>query len=130
MKIGRISLLVGAALLTVSACASPRSTTQAANGSVASPASVGVDIENNNFSDVDVYVVSEGLATRLGTVTGNTTAHYNLDPSFLPTDQLRLVATPIGGNGRASSGPLNVSPGQTIHFTVAPRLRQSFADVR
>jgi hypothetical protein len=41
-----------------------------------------------------------------------------------------VVATPIGGNGRASSGPLIVSPGQTVNFTIGPVLSQSFATVQ
>ena len=79
---------------------------------------------------LDVYVVSEGLATRVGDVTGNSTARFTLDPSFFPSNELRVIATPVGGNGRASSGSLNVAPGQTITFTIAPVLRQSSATVR
>lgn len=82
-------------------------------------------VQNRYFGDMDVYVVSAGLATRLGTVTGGSTASYTLDPSFFPSTDLRIVATPLGGNGRASSGPVLASPGQTITFTIAPELRQS-----
>ncbi|HKW49630.1 MAG TPA: hypothetical protein VJN70_19390 [Gemmatimonadaceae bacterium] len=92
--------------------------------------SVGLVVQNHNFYDTDVYVVSEGLATRIGEVTGNSTAHFVLDPSFFPSKELRIVATPIGGNGRATSGPQSVSPGQTIDFTIAPVLRQSSATIR
>ena len=91
---------------------------------------VGVLVQNQNFSDMDLYVVSEGLATRIGDVTGNSSARFTLDPSFFPTSELRLIATPVGGNGRASSGPLNVTSGQTITFTIAPVLRQSSATIR
>lgn len=82
-------------------------------------------VQNRYFGDMDVYVVSEGLATRLGMVTSGTTASYTLDPSFFPSTDLRIVATPLGGNGRASSGPVLARPGQTITFTIAPVLRQS-----
>jgi hypothetical protein len=79
---------------------------------------------------MDLYVVSEGLATRIGDVTGNNTAHFVLDPSFFPANEIRIIATPVGGNGRASSGALNVGPGQTIDFTIGSSLRQSSARVR
>lgn len=92
--------------------------------------SVGLVVQNQNFYDMDVYVVSQGIATRVGDVTGNTTARFRLDPSFFPSTELRIVATPVGGNGRAFSGPLNVGPGQSIVFTIAPVLRQSTATVR
>ena len=100
------------------------------NAPAGAQGAVGLVVQNQNFYDMDVYVVAEGLATRLGTVTGNSKAHFNLNPSFVPTDQLRLVATPIGGNGRASSGNVLASPGQTIVFTIAPALRQSSVMVK
>ena len=76
---------------------------------------IGLVAQNQNFSDMDLYVVSEGLATRIGDVTGNSTAHFTLDPSFFPSNELRIIATPIGGNGRASSGPLTIGPGDRLH---------------
>lgn len=91
---------------------------------------VGLTVQNQNFYDMDVYVVSEGLATRVGDVTGNSTGRFTLDPSFFPSNELRIIATPVGGNGRASSGQLTVAPGQTIVFTVAAVLRQSSAIIR
>jgi hypothetical protein len=101
-----------------------------ANAPTGTQGAVGLVVQNQNFYDMDVYVVSEGLATRVGDVTGNSSAQFVLDPSFFPSNELRVVATPVGGNGRASSGPLSVSPGQTIHFTIASTLRQSTATIR
>lgn len=92
--------------------------------------SVTLVVKNDNFNDVDVYVVSSGLPTRVGTVNGLTTARFALSPSLVTAPDLRIVATPIGGNGRASSGPLIAGPGQTINFTVGSRLSQSFATVQ
>ncbi len=86
-------------------------------------------VRNDNFADVDVYAVSSGLATRVGTVTGNTSSRFALRSSIIATD-FRIVATPIGGNGRASSGPLLVNGGQTVNFTVASVLSQSTATVQ
>jgi hypothetical protein len=101
-----------------------------ANAPEGTQGAVGLVVQNQNFYDMDLYVVSEGLATRIGDVTGNSTGRFTLDPSFFPTNELRIIATPVGGNGRASSGPLNVSPGQTITFTIASVLRQSSATIR
>jgi hypothetical protein len=101
-----------------------------ANAPEGTQGAVGLVVQNQNFYDMDVYVVSEGVATRVGDVTGNSTARFRLDPSFFPSNELRIVATPVGGNGRAFSGPLTVGPGQTIVFTVAPILRQSSASIR
>jgi hypothetical protein len=87
-------------------------------------------VQNQNFNDVDVYAVAGGLATRIGTVTGNSTGRFGLSEALYTAPDFRIVATPIGGNGRASTGPLVVSPGQTIEFTVAPVLRMSSVMLR
>lgn len=101
-----------------------------ANAPESAQGAVGLVVQNQNFYDMDIYVVSESVATRVGDVNGNSTARFRLDPSFFPSNELRVVATPVGGNGRAFSGPLNVSPGQSIVFTIAPVLRQSSAAIR
>jgi hypothetical protein len=101
-----------------------------ANAPEGTRGAVGLVVQNQNFNDMDLYVVSEGLATRVGDVTGNSTARFSLDPSFFPASEIRVIATPVGGNGRASTGPLNVSAGQTIVFTIGSVLRQSTASIR
>ncbi len=90
---------------------------------------VAVRVENNALTDVDVYAVSQGVARRLGTVLSTASSDFVLDPSYFPTGQLRLIAAPIAGNGRASSGLLNVMPGQTVEFDIAPHLPDSSAIV-
>src|SRR5207245_1646112 len=103
----------GTALSSLSAC----SRANQAAGEVAPASAIGLQVKNENFLDMDVYAVSQGLATRVGTVTGNSSRTFVLDQSVAAQD-LRIVATPIGGNGRASSGTVTVSPGQTIQFTI------------
>jgi len=100
------------------------------NAPAGTQGAVGLVVQNQNFYDMDLYVVSEGLATRIGDVGGNSSAHFTLDPSFFPSSDFRIIATPVGGNGRASSGPLSVGAGQTINFTIAPVLRHSSASIR
>ena len=88
-------------------------------------------VENQNFYDVDIYALSSGLPTRIGTVSGTSgTARFALNATIIGASDFRLVAAPIGGNGRASSGPLLVGPGRTIKFTITPSLAQSHAEVQ
>jgi hypothetical protein len=89
-----------------------------------------LNVENQNFYDVDVYALSSGLPTRIGTVSGNSTQTFTLRSTVYTATDFRLVATPIGGNGRAASGILAVAPGQTVKFTIAPVLNQSFAQIQ
>jgi len=103
--------------------------TNEAGGEVAPSTALGLHVKNENFMDMDVYAVSDGLATRLGTVTGNGSRNFGLDASLANQD-FRIVATPIGGNGRASSGSIAVAPGQTIDFTIGSVLRNSRVFIR
>jgi hypothetical protein len=116
---------VGATFGSVSAC----SRNNQAAGDISPADVVSVQVRNENFLDMDVYVVSQGLATRLGTVTGNGTRHFVLDRSVSSQD-FSVVATPIGGNGRASSGALRIGPGQTVDFTIGSLLNNSSVLVR
>jgi hypothetical protein len=92
----------------------------------------GVDlvVRNDNFADMDLYAIADGLPTRIGTVTGNSSQRFELSESMYRSTDLRIVGTPIGGNGRASTGPIQVGAGQTIYFSIAPTLRQSTVSVR
>src|SRR5215470_12215730 len=115
-----IAPIVGGAGLT--ACGHTRES----GGEVVPASAVGLDVKNQNFLDVDVFSIVDGMSTRLGTVTGNGSRHFLLDPS-VGTRDFHLVAVPIGGAGRASSGSLAVSSGQTVIFTVGAVLSNSNA---
>ena len=110
---------------TATACSRPNE----AGGELAPANSIGLVVKNQNFYDMDVYAVSQGLATRVGTVTGNSSRTFTLHPSLASQD-LRIVATPIGGNGRASSGNVQAGAGQTIEFTIGSMLAHSTVIIR
>ena len=95
-----------------------------AGGEVVPATSVGLDVRNQNFLDVDVFQIVDGFSTRLGTVTGNGSRHFLLDP-MVGSRNFHLLAVPIGGAGRASSGTVAVSAGQTIVFSVGAVLANS-----
>ena len=84
-----IALLVASATVPISACSR---TTQAA-GDLAPAASIGLSVTNQNFLDMDVYAVSDGLATRLGTV--DIAARG-------PREDVRLGVRPGRGSGARS----------------------------
>jgi|SRR6185503_4137407 len=128
MRSNRIIIALFAAAATVSTVSGCARTGQAA-GDLAPATSIGLNVKNQNFYDMDVYAVSDGLATRLGMVNGNNARSFKLHSSLASRD-LRIVATPIGGNGRASTGEVVVAPGQTIEFTIGSTLRNSTVSVR
>jgi hypothetical protein len=118
-------LAVGSLLSAGGAC----SRANQAAGEISPANMITVVVKNENFLDMDVYAVSQGLATRLGTVTGNGTRTFLSDASMAAQD-FRIVATPIGGNGRASTGALVVSPGQTVDFRIGSTMRNSSVFIR
>jgi len=87
-------------------------------------------VRNDNFADMDLYAVSSGLATRIGTVSGLSTQSFALSSTMIGGSDFRVVATPIGGNGRASTGALLVRGGSVIDFRIASVLNQSVGSVR
>ncbi len=127
----RVRRLLGGLLVaaTTGFAATACTRTNEAAGTLAPANVIGLRVQNNNFLDVDVYALSQGVPTRLGTVTGNTARTFVVDGSLV-TQDFRIIATPIGGSGQASTGALLVSPGQTIEFTVGSTLRNSTVSIR
>lgn len=119
----RVAVGVFAAMTTLSAVTACSHYGQAA-GDIAPSNAIAVQVHNDNFLDMDVFAVSQGVATRLGTVSGTGSRTFVMDAS-LATPGLRVIATPIGGSGRASSGSLSVAPGQTIEFRIGTLLSNS-----
>ncbi len=124
----RARAAVAAAILSFAAIGCRSGSPFQGNGP-APQGAVTLNVDNQNFNDMELWVVSQGLATRLGVVGGLSKDAFMLGPSFFPSVDLRIVATPIGGNGRAWSEPLSVGPGQTIDFKISPQARLSTATV-
>ena len=127
------TVIISTLSLTAVACArNPDVQTESANGDVSlTDGSVAVTVKNNNYSNMDVYaIVDGGEAIRLGTVTGLSSSTLLARPSMFSTGTLRLTASPIGGGGVGRSGPLSVSSGQTVTFTIESSLALSFGVVR
>jgi hypothetical protein len=89
-----------------------------------------LDLKNDSFLDVDVFVIADGLATRVGDVSSTSERKFMIRESVWRAGDLRFVATPIGGNGRANSGPVTVSAGSTVFFNVNNTFRNSSVSVR
>ena len=90
---------------------------------------IPVHVKNENFLDMNVSVVSNGVSRRLGLVSGNSSASFKVEWSLASAQGIILTATPIGGRGSAGSGSLIVAPGQVIDFKIGSVLRQSTASV-
>jgi len=81
-----------------------------------------VQVENQAFLDMNIYVLSDGGGRRrLGTVTGNTNQTFVIPQDVIgPANSVRFLAEPIGANRAPVSNSLSVRPGQTVTLTIPP----------
>ena len=91
------------------------------------PDPIPIRVINENYLDMNVYMVANSVTRRLGTVNGNGKGDFSVPWSAVASSSVTLVGVPIGGSGRAVSGALNVGVGQAISFRIASTLRQSVA---
>lgn len=90
-----------------------------------------VQVTNNNWSDVRVYVERDGVQIRLGAVTTMATEVFRLPRTLMETGgAIRLIADPIGANDSHTTHSLLVWPGQMVSYTIANDLAISWATVR
>lgn len=131
MRTQLAATLLAAVLGAACAGRSPRVvTTTESGGEVDVRAPVTIRVKSEYTGPLVVYAMTEGRATRLGDVQGSRVEEFRLPSTSIPTNGITLVAVPVGGSARASSGTLLVGPGQTVEFTVGAALTNSAATVR
>ena len=109
--------LTVAALVAVPAAAAQTASEERSETPAAVSQRTTVRVVNNNWHDIRVYAVRGGYRRRLGTVTSLTSSVLTLPPTFLiQTNDLRLIADPIGRRGAFVSEPLVVNPGDVVEW--------------
>ena len=114
------SALLGTALL-LSACASRAN--RASTGVDSAP--IPLTVTNQNWLDVNVFVIRGTSRYRLGAVGGNSSATLRIPSSVVVRGELQLMADLIGSNDVYVSDLIPVTPDQQVQLTVAPRVRMS-----
>ena len=80
-----------------------------------------VKVENQNFLDMDVYVIREGQRIRLGMAGGHSTQVFTIpDDLVRSAPQLRFELHPIGGRGNSRTETIAVVPGDQVVLTIPP----------
>lgn len=93
------------------------------------PTSVGVVVENYNWSDMVIYVVSGGSSRRLGMVTTTNRESFELSRNLL-TSNLYLRAEAVGSTRSIRTDVLSVSEGDVVVWTLANQLGLSHYEIR
>jgi hypothetical protein len=120
---GRVALLLA---LGAAACASGEG--KATLGKPASRSAV-VQVANNGFADVTVYVVQSGMRRRLGTVTGLSQQRFMLPRMANEAGDVFLLADPVGGSRAYLSPGVRVRPGDAVDLRLHATLSMSSVSV-
>lgn len=85
------------------------------------PVRTTIDVQNQDFNDMTVYVMVNGARTRLGIAPGNRTTVLTI-PDYLlrGSTYLRFVADPIGGNRTPVTEEVDVTPGDQLVMIINP----------
>ncbi len=118
--------LTVAALVAVPAAAAQTASEEKSETPAAVSERTTVRVVNDNWHDITVYASRGGYRRRLGTVTSFTSRVFTLAPTFLiPSDELRLIADPIGPRGVYVSEPLLVNAGDVVEWRLLNNIRLS-----
>ena len=80
-----------------------------------------VEVQNQAFLDMTIYVIRSGQRVRLGQVTGNSTATFELPRTMVnPGLPIRFQADPVGSSRAPFSQEIGVSPGDTVVLRIPP----------
>lgn len=89
---------------------------------------IPVEVDNENFYDMNVYLLSRGARYLIGQVGGMTKATLTVPAGMAPADnQVRLRAEAIGGAGATTTPLLIVPQGQQVFWTIGADPSTSFA---
>jgi hypothetical protein len=123
---GVLGLALGCAASRPPTSPSPVPTTAAAD----SRGRIPVRIDNQNYSDMDVYLLSRGTRILVGSVTGLTRATLMLPTGSALTDgRVQLQADPLGAVAPIRTPQLLVSPGEQVYWTIGADRADSYASV-
>lgn len=80
-----------------------------------------VYVDNQGFTDMDIYAISGGQRIRLGTAVGVRKSKFKL-PDYLVggMQQVRFLARPIAGNRSPVSEQITIQPGEDVTLIIPP----------
>ena len=111
LRAGLIALLV-----LSSGCGASR--TAPASGPEPTSNEIPVQIDNQNFSDMEIYVFKNGQRLLIGQAGGYTRTTLTIRNVARGDGRVRLLAEPVGGVRPIATPTLVVPQGQTIFWTI------------
>ena len=84
-------------------------------------AEVAVSVDNQNFLDMNVFLIRGGQRIRLGTVPGLSSRILMVRPDLIGYGtELQFELHPIGGRSNPVTETISVHPGDVIQLTIPP----------
>ena len=89
-----------------------------------------IKVTNNNWANVNVFILRGGTRYRLGMVTSMATTVFRLpEVAVLSQGDVRLMVDPIGSDQPYLTQPLVVNPGDKVEFNVQNQLSISSVSI-
>jgi hypothetical protein len=113
MRTLRASCAISLLLLAAACARSP------APDSTPPSRAIEVQVDNQNFNDMNVYLMNNGTRWLVGSVGAMTKATLTVPPGVAPADhRLRLRAEPAGGGSAITTPELVVPAGEQVYWTI------------
>lgn len=119
------TVLAGLSILAAVGCGPSRAgqleSAPTPQASASQPGRTGttVQIDNQNYSDMNIYIVNAGSRSLVGQAMGLGKTTLIIPTALTPTDgRIRLLADPIGGARPIATPLLLVPEGQQIYWTI------------
>ena len=125
MQIAHITAPLGAAarrlMLALVVLSLGCRTGHAARNADEGPVHTTIEVQNEDFNDMTVYVLSNGARTRLGIAPGNKNTVLTI-PEYLihGVPLMRFVAEPLAGSRSPVSEEVDVNPGDQLVMIIQP----------
>ena len=85
------------------------------------PATTTLEVDNQSFADMTVYLVDGGSRIRLGRAPGKATTALKIPPSMLgAARELQFLAEPLASSRGTVSDRIWVTPGDRISLMIPP----------
>jgi hypothetical protein len=130
MRTTRVSFILFAMAIMATACnrgpdLSPTPAASDDSGTIRQ--AIPVQVSNQNYNTMNIYLVRQGARWLVGQINGLSDSTITIPASLAPPDhQVRLRAEAIGG-GAVTTPTLIVAPGQRVYWTVGSDLSTSTA---
>ena len=94
------------------------------------PQDIRLEVDNGNYLDVVVFGLQDHTTTRIGSVTGLSSATFLIPDRLLVLGRIRILVDPVGSPVAYLTDEIMVNPGDVVELYVAGVIRMSSWSVR